>query len=179
VISNTQILGVPFAEVAKVALKAHIDFPAGSIIAFGGDTSKIPAGWLFCDGKGYSKTLYPGLFAAIGTHWGYDGELFRVPDLRGVFLRGVNHGADDAFADPDNSLRTNRGTNGNTGNKVGSFQADELKTHSHEFTFGKLKRADGSWETITEGSSSTYNSKFAGGNETRPVNAYVNYIIKY
>jgi microcystin-dependent protein len=181
-ISKTQILGVPFAEVAKVALKAQIDFPAGSIIAFGGDAQKIPSGWLFCDGKGYDKTVYPDLFNAIGTNWGADNNLFRVPDLRGVFLRGVNYDNSDKYSDPDRNDRSNRYNSGNVGNTVGSYQADTLGAHKHDFQLGSDKRgiSTGGLTCLSAaGTNANLQTLPTKGDETRPVNAYVNYIIKF
>ena len=46
--------------------------------------------WLVCDGSLYSTTLFAELFAAIGYAHGGSGTEFRVPDLRGYFVRGVN-----------------------------------------------------------------------------------------
>lgn len=49
-----------------------------------------PAGWLKANGATVSRTTYADLFAAIGTTFGAgDGATtFRLPDLRGEFLRG-------------------------------------------------------------------------------------------
>ncbi|WP_052699841.1 phage tail protein [Martelella endophytica] len=57
-------------------------------------TNEPPAGWLECDGALISRTAYAGLFAAIGTTFGGgDGATtFKLPDLRGEFLRGWDHG---------------------------------------------------------------------------------------
>lgn len=61
--------------------------PPGSILAFAGATA--PAGYLLCDGSTVSRTTYPALFAAISTAYGSpDGSTFKLPDLRGQFLRG-------------------------------------------------------------------------------------------
>src|SRR5688572_11624128 len=66
---------------------------AGTIIAFGGPKNKIPAGWVACDGALYDRTSskFRKLFDVIGVSWGGDGaNKFAVPDLRGLFLRGVS-----------------------------------------------------------------------------------------
>jgi len=74
---------------------------AGMIQPFAGTTP--PNGWALCDGSVVSQTDYPDLFIQIGTTWdtaasqaGAGGfypapssGFFRLPDLRGVFLRGV------------------------------------------------------------------------------------------
>ncbi len=127
--------------------------PPGSVMPFAGGT--VPAGWLKCDGRVVSSKTYPRLYAAIGTSWGAgytrtyttneeDGSItvedikgngdFNLPDLRGVFLRGVNGDRADSFVDLDNGSRTNLVNGGALGNAVGSYQEDEFKSHVHPFT---------------------------------------------
>lgn len=67
--------------------------PAGSIIQWSSNT--IPANWLLCDGSAVSRTVYPSLFAAIGTQYGVgDGSTtFNLPDLRGRVAVGKNGGS--------------------------------------------------------------------------------------
>lgn len=178
--------------------------PPGTIVAFGGTT--IPDGWLLCDGRPLTNAMFPRLFAAIGTSWG-NGTLdstgaletpalaetgFNLPDLRGVFLRGVNS-TRATFGDPDVLARTNQWRNafggGNAGNAVGSVQTDQVLRHDHangNYKYLSMKRADGlysaSQSDTTPGEPDIYHAEALvaiGGNETRPVNAYVNYIIKY
>ena len=49
--------------------------PVGEIIAFGGETNDIPAGWQLCDGSTVDAESYPTYYARIGTKYGYDVEL--------------------------------------------------------------------------------------------------------
>lgn len=55
--------------------------PLGAILPLA-HNSTIPAGYLLCDGSAVSRTMYPNLFAAIGTTYGAgDGSTtFNVPD---------------------------------------------------------------------------------------------------
>lgn len=53
--------------------------------------------------------------------------MFGLPDLRGFFLRGQDHGAG---VDPDAGTRFDRG-DGTTGDNVGTKQGDEFKEHTH------------------------------------------------
>ena len=58
--------------------------PAGTIIMYAGKT--IPEGFLMCNGGAYSSSIYPELYAVIGTTYGTGeggtgGEDFNVPDL--------------------------------------------------------------------------------------------------
>lgn len=64
-------------------------FPVGGIIPYAGDVA--PSGYLMCHGQLLLRSAFPDLFNAIGTNWGADTSLdFRLPDLRGQFLRGVD-----------------------------------------------------------------------------------------
>ena len=109
------------AKVLTETVAGIIPFPAGMVMAFAGSTP--PPGWLPCDGSLLSRTTYAVLFAVIGTGWGSgDGSTtFHLPDLRGRFLRGVD-GA--AGRDPNSGTRTAANAGGNTGNAVGSVQAN-------------------------------------------------------
>ncbi len=60
--------------------------PTGTILAFAGDAA--PSGWQSCDSTAFNRTTYSALFAVVGTRFGYgDSSNFRVPELRGRFLR--------------------------------------------------------------------------------------------
>lgn len=60
----------------------------GEIIMFGGQS--LPTGWLLCDGRAVSRTVYPNLYAAVGTLYGAgDGvTTFNLPNLSARFPRG-------------------------------------------------------------------------------------------
>lgn len=72
--------------------------PVGGILPFAGEIA--PEGWLVCNGGEVSRSDYTRLFNVIGTAWGIgDGtSTFNLPDLRGLFLRGVDNTAGN---DPD------------------------------------------------------------------------------
>lgn len=76
------------AQVATAAAR----MPSGAVTMHAANTA--PTGWLECDGAAVSRTTYAALFTAIGTTWGVgDGSTtFNVPDLRGEFVRGWDHG---------------------------------------------------------------------------------------
>jgi len=164
--------------------------PAGVIKAFAGPSTSVPAGWLLCNGSSLLRTSFPELFAAIGTAWGAaDGTHFNIPDLRGYFLRGQNLGTG---RDPDAGTRTNLLTGGNSTDNVGSYQSHQVTshTHTHGLNTGGPTGFNG-WPNTSVGqgfntsgpsgpqtNTATQGASF-GGNETRPLNANVNYIIKY
>lgn len=156
--------------------------PVGTIVAFAGDTA--PAGWLMCDGQAISRTTYSTLYhSVVGVRFGHgDGSTtFHLPDFRGRFLRGVDPGSS---RDPDSASRTAMNTGGATGRAVGSIQGHMFASHQHSVptdssgggvSRNSLVNSSGSDEAYTY-DPGTGNE---GGNETRPINAYVNFIIKY
>ncbi len=147
--------------------------PAGAIIMWGGVSA--PSGWILCDGTSYLRTAQAAIFAAIGVAYGAaDGTHFNVPDFRGIFPRGVDSGAGN---DPDASSRTASNPGGNTGDNVGSFQTDVYGSHAHTYPTASNTNPSGSaaWAV---GSNATASTNASGGNETRPKNLYVNFIIK-
>ncbi len=115
--------------------------PVGAIMAF--DLTACPDGWVTADGT-------------AGTI-----------DARGVFLRGLDKGANK---DVDGLNRA-----------VGSYQADQFKNHSHTYSFENVTQAirHGDSGNMTAAYSSVpANTSSAGGNETRPKNVAVLYCQK-
>jgi len=114
--------------------------------------SSAPSGWLKANGAAVSRTTYSALFSAIGTTFGVgDGSTtFNLPDMRGVFPRGLDDG---------------KGYD--TGRSLGSYQADDNKAHTHTGTTA----SDGAHtHTVDIQSSAGYNTKAAyydSGNTTR------------
>ena len=183
--SGTEIQG-PLEINDRIKDKTGFVIPVGSVISYAGVTP--PEGWLICDGSAVPRSLFPDLFAAIGTAWGAgDGSAtFNLPDLQGQFLRGVAGVSTD---DPDKATRTAKYTGGNTGNNVGTYQSDEIKTHNHisimfnngpyVSSAGTGSLASGRFVGMPNATNLTVMSGDAGGAESRPQNAYVNFIIKY
>lgn len=168
--------------------------PAGTIMAYAGtkeSLSKLPAmGWVVCDGSLYDGTTvkYQKLFAVIGTSWGGDGaKKFAVPDLRGLFLRGVS---DTTNIDPDaerrDKSRPDLNSSGNGKNAVGSKQPDVMNDHTHTYPYGSWQKNGEKGSGIGYVGVDKQNTWITNGiNETdikstenRPKNAYVYYIIK-
>lgn len=73
-------------------LELHRIIPIGTICAFA--MNRVPNGWLACNGQAVSRKTYKDLLDVIGLTYGIgDGDqTFNVPDLRGVFLRGLDAG---------------------------------------------------------------------------------------
>jgi hypothetical protein len=129
---------------------------------------------------------------------------FNLPDLRGRFVRGVDGGA---VRDPDRGGRTAPLTGGNSGDKVGSIQTGATKMPSSVFNIPSGGEHKHQWRGyyVVPGSSTSYprdvrsihytdsqplqdvtltdgahsHAIQGGDSETRPINANVNWIIKY
>jgi microcystin-dependent protein len=165
---------------AWIRLATAVDMtPIGTVIAYTGTVA--PAGWLLCDGASLSRTTYSVLFNVIGTSYGTaSSTTFNIPDFRGMFLRGLDGTAGN---DPDKLTRTASNLGGNTGNAIGSKQSDDFKSHGHTSNDATIKTggysAPGIFSSLWWGGTSSSTTSNTGGNETRPKNVYVNYIIKY
>ena len=187
---RTASIGDGEVTLAKLAPGLRIDtvIPPGVIQAYGG--TDIPGGWLLCDGRKLSSAQYPLLYRAISTNWGRGDQGvpgatndFNLPGLQGYFLRGVSG---SMARDPDRDTRTANHPGGNTGNRVGSVQEAQLESHTHT-VHGALAAGSGGVDRIIseDGLSRPSGGRFSwltsaeGGSETRPMNAYVHYIIKY
>ncbi len=188
----SQLPSSPYAEVAHNASTF-----AGMIAPFAGPAENVPAGWLLCDGHAISRSEYINLYNAIGVAWGEgDGSsTFNLPDLRGMFLRGVSG---DSGNDADAESRGMLANNGsNTGNNVGSYQGDAIRNiigkmggsaysqvaEGPFFLNGERNMGTGyggaNYEMPTCGFDVSRAKDVFVGADNRPKNVYVTYIIKY
>lgn len=125
-----------------------------------------PSGWLVRDGANLSRTTYADLYAKIGDLGGAgDGSTsFDLPDDRGLIERGWDNGAGI-----------------DVGRALGSYQADDNKSHTHTYT-----RYSGGWvQGQNDGnpnvwvSTSGQQTGSSGGVEARPKNRAYLPCIKY
>ena len=179
---------------AKGNTTGELIIPAGTIMAFAGqlDQYKLEEmGWIYCNGQAISRKVFSNLFDVIGTYYGTgDGiNTFNVPDYRGRFLRAVDDGAG---IDPDVDTRTAPSPGGATGPNVGSVQNDAFQNHHHSSNALKdeanhnavagTNRHTPSRERASIGDPTKANDDTGTprlSSETRPVNIYTYYIIKY
>lgn len=187
VLPRQQLLSVPYALEAQRASSLISELadalcPTGTVIAWMGTNDVAPQGWEFCWGQEVPRTdpRYARLFGVLGiSNGGGDGATtFRLPDLRGIFLRGVNGSRSDEFLDPDVTGRRVPSGESNRTNAVGSVQMDEFRSHHHgaHFSHGQyLAWGDLQYAISTPGNGFT---PWNGGSETRPKNVYVHYLIK-
>lgn len=124
--------------------------PVGTVAMW--STTSIPSGWIEMNGQ--STAPYPKLRSIVGNN---------VSDLRGVFVRGWDHG---------------RGID--TGRGLQTYQADEFKSHNHAMDFWVARGNGGGLPAGYRDVAGSFqrNSRDTGGSETRPKNISLMYIIK-
>ncbi|WP_321358373.1 phage tail protein [Pseudomonas extremaustralis] len=149
-------------EIEALIAKASA-LPVGSVIAFPVD--KIPPGFLEIDGSVKSALAYPDLAKFLGAVFNKGDEgvgNFRLPESRGEFLRGWDHG---------------RGID--AGRVIGGWQEDLFKSHTHRMQYGSYAGGSlGAPGYQTVGVLSAVGVEATGGNETRPRNLAVMWCIK-
>ena len=165
--------------------------PSGAVFCIA--VATVPSGYLECNGQSVSRTTFAALFAIIGTQYGAsNSSTFKVPDLRGEFIRGFDNG---------------RGVD--SGRSVASSQSDQNKQHNHSASSSSSVSDPGHKHNILFGIGSFGGSSGAqvprdsgtitnrmsnantgisvststsigndGGNETRPRNIAMMYVIK-
>lgn len=141
---------------------------------------------MVCDGRTLQQSQYNELFQVIGYFYGGQDGQFQLPDYRGYFLRGL---ALNSQQDPGFNERTAVGQG--TSDGVGSTQDCMVQTHEHKYTDypnqGTPAGSQGGSPTSQPNPNNFTSGLFAdssganslSGDETRPKNVYVYYIIKY
>lgn len=120
---------------------------------------------------GHSKwTLADDKGRIPGTKWAEYTQNAPVPDLRGMFIRGINQGRSDGKQDPDNR-------------NPGDYQVDQFQTHIHDALYANHAGTTPSHKY--EGASDQNPAgKTAGpatgryGSETRPKNVAVFFYLR-
>jgi microcystin-dependent protein len=177
---------IDVAALAKEVERLKSAVPVGAVLAF--PTGIVAPGYLELDGSVQSIATYPDLAAYLGTVYNKGNEgagNFRLPESRGEFLRGWDHG---------------RGVDAGRG--VGTTQAEAFAAHNHRYFDGTAATIDpaGNWQDgkingaaasistgaflspIENGSTmqmvNAANTVNAGGAETRPRNLAIMWCIK-
>lgn len=184
----------------------NADIPPGCIIPFRpSDKCREPdLPWLLCSGMQHSQQKYPDLYSIVGNRYlppstEPDDLYFRVPDLRGMFIRGADTGEklDETHGDPDfenrvlfngklpQTWKQSVGTYQTYGTEVGSvsdwhvpikFYPDTLPDKKGNRPIVKVNNISGN-TNVEDGAYSTKQTWTGFALETRPNNvAYPHYI---
>lgn len=164
---------------ANVALAQRV--PVGTILMM--PSGILPSGYLVMNGASINRATYPDLYAfalastlwvtqatkdgdpALIGAWGSgDGSVtFTLPDIRGEFLRVWDYGKG---VDPARS--------------IGTWQADQIKTHRHQTFNVRHNDYGGDWQGKSPNSTGDgIWGGYTGGDETRARNVAYPAFIKY
>jgi len=173
--------------------------PVGMVLPFAGDAAD-PAvagqlrleGWLPCFGQVLKAAGYQGLFDVVRYSFGGTGNGFSLPDLRGQFVRGARASARPG---PGETIGTSQGYATMLPRRpdgTGALEATSDGGHRHELfpdraVYEAAMAVHGSWRTASRSLSAgmadpngSHQHALSGGDrESRPVNIYVDYIIKF
>ncbi len=170
--------------------------PVGAVVAYAGPVDDaaekrlLGEGWVPCDGRALSAGCFGELYRVLGTRYGsgHGDGTFRVPDYRGLFLRGRQQAGDTPQRDPGRAERTPP-AGGNSADAVGSQQDCGLQDHVHRYQEAGRGGTGSVFDPVaevprpgfTESPSKpdgTPDSPHLRADETRPVNVYVVFLIK-
>jgi microcystin-dependent protein len=161
-------------------LQPGVGVPAGAVMSFA--MSAAPVGWYPCDGSTVTRTgSGANLFAAIGTIYGSgnNSTTFNVPNLQGLFVRGLTTNLSTSSRDPLSATRV-----------LGNVQDDAFQGHRHTIRWSTGDSPTGNGNVIDGPNPSTSNSFVLDpipdgtngtprtASETRPVNIALLYCIK-
>ncbi|MFJ4143535.1 phage tail protein [Pseudomonas sp. NPDC089734] len=147
-------------EEMDALLKNNNAVPIGMMVPF--PKADIPPGFLEVDGSLQSIAAYPDLAAYLGTKFNQASDpagYFRLPESRGEFLRGWDHG---------------RGVDAGRG--LGTFQDQSLGAHAHKDTGFVDNVGGGSGATGVTGAvaaASSFFGKVYGSSSSTTAKAYV------
>jgi microcystin-dependent protein len=161
--------------------------PIGSVAAFAGDMTDVTVrsnvnglGWYACNGDRVRIRGNEQLYAVIGHTYGGDDKTFLLPDLRGVFVMGAGDRAVGALQ-PSSMTRA----------PLNAFGTDTQGAHTHQIGncpfethvcdpvagWAGAQQNDPGKSCDVQGS---HTHALSGGDrESRPLNVYVDYIIRF
>jgi microcystin-dependent protein len=157
--------------------------PTGTIIqSVNGNiaTNGYEPNYLLCDGRDVSRATYPALFNTIGIQYGWNNNAtqFRLPDFRGVFLRGMG------------SVTRNNGVTYSSATNAYDFQADAIQDHTHSGQSGQylgtnVSPQNNGYTFVSGNAPNSYSFASTGGmntgrtaTNTYPANFGIYYYIK-
>lgn len=158
--------------------------PPGTILMYGGSAGvPAPLGFIFAHGQYVSRATYAVLFSIYGGHYGTtDSSNFKVPDLRGQFVRGMDN---NRGIDPGRGLGTEQA---DAIRDIYGFAGAGAQNYGYQVdgASGAFHLGGAYYGEIGAGGGGGYRGIYFNSsrvvptaNENRPKNIAVNFIIKY
>ena len=125
--NDSSLATTAFVQNAMVGVGAAV--PSGTVVDFAGAVA--PPGWLMCQGQTVSKTTYAGLWTAIGATYNVGGEAgtdFRLPDLRGRVVAGIDSGGSNRL---NVQLASSTVVGSAGGTQDHTLSVNEMPNHGH------------------------------------------------
>lgn len=169
--------------------------PLGTIMPLAADvtesaisTQLLEEGWLPCIGLSLKKGDYRSLFDIIQYQFGGGGDFFNLPDLRGLFVRGAQAPTSNESGGVVGTLQESA-----THTPVMQpFVLDEQGEHAHtlinlptssHYAYYTAGHTTAAWDDNSTATSATgahsHVITSGGDKETRPLNVYVDFVIKF
>lgn len=182
IVGNLNVSGnVNGVNLSNIALPT----PTAAVMAFYRSTA--PSGWLECNGAAVSRTTYVNLWNAMGNpNTGNGSTTFNLPDLRGEFIRGWDHGKG---TDPNRILGSwQKGTivsgydDNNLDKDIGFLPNHVMNDYGSDpvnsTTMGIYGITKVLWGSLLQRTEYAINSAYAWLSITRPRNIALMYCIK-
>lgn len=168
---------------------ATMETVAPGVVAFYPKTT-APSGWLKANGAAVSRSTYAALFSAIGITFGAGNgtTTFNIPDLRGVFIRGLDDGRgvdagrtlSNTPQGGQNKSHSHTGTAASAGGHAHSIATRVASGDGGTGVGSTYGAAGGTYATASAGAHThTVTTVADGGTEARPMNIALLACIKY
>lgn len=195
--SGVEGYSIPSSQAVKNAILNN-QVPVGTVMMYGGvlEESKHvknieSQGWMICDGRYLKLAEYSELFDAISVTYGSSKVgWFKIPDCRGMFIRGVDSkDSDGNRSGNDMGFSSRSHPNNDHKRDVGTYQKQSVERHKHPTrtiynhyrSFAGSSGNDKTLKTAKEYNGDgtfMHSTDYYGEGETRPKNIAFYYIIK-
>jgi len=173
-VDNTADLAKPISTATQNVLDSFV----GQVAFFAMETA--PTGWLKANGATISRTTYSNLFNKIGTTFGAgdSSTTFKIPDMRGEFVRGWNDGGgvDASRVFGSQQISTQIQVDDDDLQIMGAMSVSQNSLSSHGFELPQLNSTNVHYTEATT-TSSVVNQLFLAS--IRPRNIALLVCIKY
>lgn len=191
-VSQIIAMAINYLNVTNILTVAASTIPAGSYFNFSSPADEYYA-WFTIDGVGTDPTpsgkkpVKVDLLTAdtaeqvlVKIVIAINSKYFRVPDYRGIFLKGWNSGSNN---DPGAPYRVSQDNAGLLcGDNIGTFEYDSNRAHVHDYFIPESNNVgapSGGYVVSDFLENAYYQGNQEGSSTSRPRNSYINFVIKY